>query len=106
MSTSIVTAPLSPATLPLHGPGYLAKFGPVDESRVFWVDPITGTRVSGNEQKARHGWIAALMAIDAKYPVVEGAVTLEEHKAQMAANDKTLRQARRDVAAKIVAAIK
>lgn len=47
-----------------HGAGYLAKFGPTDESKVFWVDPVTGTRFVGDAQKTRDRWIAALMAMD------------------------------------------
>lgn len=40
---------------------------------------------------------------EAAYPVASGAETLEQHAAQMAANDKVLRQARRDIAARLVA---
>ncbi len=92
------------ADLPAYGAGYLAKFGPTNESKVFWVDPVTGTRLVGDAQKFRARWITTLLEIDAKYPVVGGAVTLEQQAQQDAINNKTLRQARRDVAAKILAA--
>lgn len=46
---------------------------------------------------------ASADAAAARYPVATGATTREEQAAQDDANERVLRQARRDVAARIVA---